>query len=383
MKSLIPLYMACFLVDDAIAILMVAVPIYACQLGASPMIIGLMGGVGGLAYTLSAVMVGRFSDKFDNRTLLLASALLQAVISFAYSLSTDNLSLILLGGLRSATMGVFWPSVENLLASRVEPIYLDKALTGFNISWSMGWIVGPFIGGLLLQLFSPQATFYTGAALSLITFLLIASSGSSKRVQVTKSREAPQTGVDAIAVLKDLATSYAAIFIIGFSQITIINLFPALTVFLNISPLETGTILLFIGLARTIAFTQSPVLARRVQKATLICLGSVLMTISAVIIARGLVSWHFALGMVFLGFGFGMIYFSALSTALGGEESSRGLRAGLFEAIIGSSSIIGPTLGGALSEIDMRLPYIVIAIATFFFLIYLLAQGWRRRKAGE
>jgi len=377
-KSIIPIYVASFLGDKTTAILSITIPIYAYQLGASPLILGLIGDAAGLTYTMTAIIAGRFSDRVDKRILLLVSVLLQSTVSFAYSLSSSYLSIVPLSGLQGVASGIFWPNMESLLVDKIQPIHLDKAITGFTTSWSIGWIIGPFLGGAIIELFSPKAAFYTAAILPLIAGSLVILSGS-KGVQRKREKEPPKTRTKGNASLKGLTTTYISVFLFAICIRTVNSLFPALTSLLKISALETGSILLFISLARTLLFVQSPILVRRLERKLLMILGSTLISLSAIIIAIGFASWHFMFGMIFLGLGYGMNYFSALSTILGGEEPSLGLRVGLFEGIIGFGGVVGPMLGGILSEIDMRLPYIVLALVTFSFVIYQSIQSWRQK----
>lgn len=377
LKALLPIYVASFLGDGTIGILSITVPIYANRLGASPLILGLVGAMTGLTYTIAAMIVGRVSRKIGRRILLLISILLQSCTSFTYSLSSNYLFIIILSGLQGISFGAYWPNVESLLADKIQPIHLDKAITGFNTSWSIGTIVGPFLGGALIEYFSTKTAFYATTVLPLLTCPLIAFS-DIRKIQEKKKEETHKATMNERNILKRLAITYISVFLFAFSSRTIISLFPAFASSLKISALETGSIILFLGLARTILFIQNPILSRHLERRMIMILGSGMIALSSIIIATGSTVWYFVFGMIFLGLGYGMNYFSALSTILG-DESNREVRAGLFEGIIGFGSVVGPMLGGVLSEIDMRLPYTFLALVTFLFVIYQLIERWKQK----
>jgi MFS family permease len=86
----------------------------------------------------------------------------------------------------------------------------------------------------------------------------------------------------------------------------------------------------------------------------------------------GKASWHFALGCALLGLGSGISYLLSLSTILGKTDEALGLRAGLFESIIGVGSVSGPLLGGIVSTIDPKYPYAMAGLACILTLIYII-----------
>ncbi|MDQ1281479.1 MAG: hypothetical protein QG670_2744 [Thermoproteota archaeon] len=379
LKTLLPIYTTCFLGDGTIGILSIAVPIYANRLGASPLILGLIGAIVGLTYTISAMTVSRVSRKIGRRSTLLIVILLQSIISFAYSLSSNYFFIIMISAFQGIAFGAFWPNMESLLADKIQSNHIDKAITGFNVSWSIGTIIGPFLGGALIEYFSAKAAFYVAAVLPLITWLLVVIVHPKKTVK-RNEEEVSKTLSNGLELLNKLAITYMAVFLFAFSFRTIISLFPAFAGSLNISPLETGSIILFLGLARTILFTQNPMLDRHFERRTIMIIGSGMITLSAIIIATGSTIWYFMLGMIALGLGYGMNYFSAISTILSGDEANRGIRTGLFEGMIGLGGVVGPMLGGILSEIDMRFPYASLALITLLFFTYQLAYRWKQKK---
>ena len=69
-----------------------ALPLYARSLGADYRDLGLIGAAHGIAYAGLTIPLGRASDRFGRRTLLLLSALAMAAATVCYLISRDVLT---------------------------------------------------------------------------------------------------------------------------------------------------------------------------------------------------------------------------------------------------------------------------------------------------
>lgn len=373
-------YVSCFLGDLTTALMGLVVPLYAVRVGATPLHLGLMGATGGCTYFLTAIGVGHTAHRLDRRALLVLASAVQSAVAVVFSVVTDLLLLVVLSGLQGLAAGWFWPSVEGLVVEGVESVGVDASVTGFNIAWSVGWVVGPLIGGYVIELFSPRAAFWVGSVVPLcnaFVFLLMRSS----RTEGERVAEPEGVALGAVSVLKRLNAAYLAAFLYAFSSRIVGSLFPALALDLRISALSLGVILQFFGLARTLLFTQALRIPRSLSKRRLLTLGSLLLAVSAALIAFGATALHFGVAMVFLGLGAGVSYFAAISVVLNGVDATRALRAGWFEGMIGLGSVTGPFLGGLSSQLSPRGPYVLILALTLGFVLYNTVRLPTRRKA--
>jgi MFS family permease len=303
---------------------------------------------------------------------VLASAV-QSAVAFAFSAVTNLYLLVLLSGIQSLAAGWFWPSVEGLVVEDVESVGVDASVTGFNISWSIGWVLGPLIGGYVIELFSHRAAFWVGSIIPLCNALVFLTLRSPQH-DIAHAKEPGSDTLKAVSVLKRLNAAYLAAFLYAFSSRIVGSLFPALASDLRISALSLGVILQFFGLARTLLFTQTLRIAHFLSKRRLLTLGSLLIAVSAALIVFGATVLHFAVAMVFLGLGAGTSYFAAISVVLNDVDVTRGLRAGWFEGMIGLGSVTGPFLGGLSSQISPRGPYVLILAFTLGFVLYTIAR---------
>ncbi len=374
-------YISCFLFDCNSAILGLAIPIYALRLGASSFDIGLIGTANGLAYALTAMTIGRLSSRLSPRLLLLVASVLLSLVPFSYTLVSNFLVLALLSAFQSFSYGIYWPTVESLIAGSSSPSALRRTLRGYNISWSAGWIVGPILGGFFLDAFPVSYVFYLVSLFFLSGFVLLATArGVDAAFQSPRVTEKGDSG-HWWEFLRQSLFYYGLAFAYAFATRTYINFFPVYATFQGIDPLLIGEALLFMGLMRTLVFALSGILERYLR-GTMTHLGPILIASSMTITLLGRSPWHFGLACAVLGFGSGISYFTSLSAVLGGEKGTLGLRAGLFEGTVGIGSVLGPLLGGLTSHCDQRYPYAVVGSVCIVIMIipYISHQVWRRTR---
>ncbi|KYH40523.1 MAG: MFS transporter permease [Candidatus Bathyarchaeota archaeon B63] len=78
------------------------------------------------------------------------------------------------------------------------------------------------------------------------------------------------------------------------------------------------------------------------------------------------------LSFLIFGFGAGVSYAASIAYILRWKRTSRGYSAGVFESLIGVGYLIGPLLGGFLSEFAGNAPYIYVFLMSLTVLVILL-----------
>jgi MFS family permease len=172
---------------------------------------------------------------------------------------------------------------------------------------------------------------------------------------------------------------YGLTFVYAFTTQIQSNLFPAFAMSLGEDPTVVGGIVLFVGVARTVVFCLSGIIERS-SKRPLVFVGPTLIAIAMGLIFIGQKPWHFALACFILGLGSGISYFLSLSTVLGKANFALGLRAGLFESMIGTGSALGPFLGGLVSAVNPRYPYALSGLVCILVMLYLFGKTIKSEK---
>ena len=155
--------LAVALVYLGFAMLEALFPLHMAGLKYSRPKIGLLFGVQGIAFTLAQPLVGAWSDR-KGRVLpmvlgLLATALILPLPFFFHSLQIWGLLFALLG---VAVASAFAPSIP-LIADGVDPSDRGSAYALYNWLISIGFILGPGLGGKMAEIQGIRVPFYLAA----------------------------------------------------------------------------------------------------------------------------------------------------------------------------------------------------------------------------
>lgn len=129
-------------------------PIYISdELKASRIIVGMLFTVGALTGVFTSILIGKISDRFGRRPLILLSQIAFAIGMLMYSIINQYIYAFLihvLEGFAWAAIGTVAPAYIADLSRKDER---GKSMGVYNTVWSLGWVIGPILGGFLAELF--------------------------------------------------------------------------------------------------------------------------------------------------------------------------------------------------------------------------------------
>ena len=141
------LYLSVFLVATAIGTPMMLVSVQAEELGATLFDIGLMGTAAAVVYTVMTLIAGTLLDRFEKVRLYLAFNVL-SVGCLVYLVFAGDIGQIFLGRvLIGFAGGAFWAAAGAITADLAPPELLTHAIGRYNLSWILGFVIGPLAGG--------------------------------------------------------------------------------------------------------------------------------------------------------------------------------------------------------------------------------------------
>lgn len=184
-SPLLPLFSVVFVDMLGFGLILPLLPYIASNWGATPAIIGLIGAAYPLGQFLGAPLVGRFSDRFGRKPLLLFSIggtfLSLLMLGFAHSIAIIMISRFL-DGLTGGNITV----AQAYIADVTDEKSRTKGMGMIGAAFGIGFILGPASGGFLSQ-WGYAVPAFVSAGLSLInlfmiTFLLPESLPKEKRV---------------------------------------------------------------------------------------------------------------------------------------------------------------------------------------------------------
>ncbi len=128
-------------------------PIYISEeLKADKVSIGALFTVGALTGAFTSIMIGKLSDRFGRRKLVMFSQIAFALTMLVYSVINYYVyafPIHVIEGFAWATIGTVAPAYIADLTKRGER---GESMGIYNTVWSIGWVIGPILGGLLAEI---------------------------------------------------------------------------------------------------------------------------------------------------------------------------------------------------------------------------------------
>ena len=166
------LFFSIFAAVTGVGIVVPLLPVYAHDLGAGGLYIGLIFGAFSLSRTFFLPYFGRLSDKKGRKPLIVAGLFSYAVISVAFILSEGVESLIVIRFVQGITSAMIMPVVQAYVGD-ITPKGKEGWVMGlFNMSLFIGLSAGPLIGGVIKDRFNLQGAFICMGSLSIVGFVL-------------------------------------------------------------------------------------------------------------------------------------------------------------------------------------------------------------------
>ena len=182
-RSPLALYIASFLYALKIGILVIVWPWQIMSIGGDSLAVGAIGGLWMGGYVLSCLFLGPRAERFGVRRLvMLATA--ASTFCVLLMLTTSSVAVLLgLLALDGAIGGMMWPPMTAWLTIGQEGHRLNRRLGMFGISWSLGLIIGVWLGGPLWGQQSSPHPFpaFVVASCAVFGAFLVAASARKQR----------------------------------------------------------------------------------------------------------------------------------------------------------------------------------------------------------
>jgi MFS family permease len=241
------LYLLAFAMDACAGLVGLCVPLVAMGVGADYDDLGVIGASGSVAYTLGCLASGRLADRLGYRRLMTLASLGQVLIFCSY-LAVDRVwHLFVIAVVGGVTISGFWPSLQAWLGQGHDRRGLLLAVGRFNVAWSLGFLVGPALGGYLYA--ANPAYVFSAAAVSVL-LVLVCLLAMPVRTREPEAR--PEEGASLAAARRFLPAAWVANFATFFASGTVRSLFPKYAADLGVAPEPLGWLVSLIGLAQAV-----------------------------------------------------------------------------------------------------------------------------------
>lgn len=333
-------------------------PYYAKQFNASPFVIGLLAASNALAQIIGIPIIGRLSDRFGRRPLILlgtaAGAVSFLILGFARSLPVLFAARIL-DGLLGGNVALAQAYITDVTEEKDRA----RSLGIIGAAFGIGFIFGPALGGFLSR-WGYGVPSFAAAGLSLANFIWVLAAlpeslTAERRSALAVSAKPPVTAAALFRALREpvvgplLTTRLFYAFAFGVFQSSF-ALWASSR--LGFSAQSTSFVLAYVGvLSVLVQGVAIGPLTRRFSERTLIVAG-------IVILAASLLAWGFVSNLALLlvvlapmALSAGVLNValtSSLTKAVSREEVGGSL--GLATALQSIASVAAPVIGGALLQ---------------------------------
>lgn len=147
-------------------------PLYIQQLGADPILIGLILGVNGLVMSLSQIPAGYLADKIGRRPLMWFSWLSGLAAAWIMALAPSLggfVAGLMLYGITSSVMAPLNTYVQGARGKWS----VGRAVSFISATYNVGGVIGPLIGGVIAESFDLRSVYFAAGVLFAISTLII------------------------------------------------------------------------------------------------------------------------------------------------------------------------------------------------------------------
>ncbi len=354
------------------SILFIIIPLYIAKLPHDyfdlpvPVMVGILISVYGFVVALFQPIMGALADYLGRRKILIQVGLgLIAVCTLTFIFASKYLDLLILRTLQGVAVAITVPAALSLMSAITKKETRGSAMGVYSTFRMIGFVLGPMIGGFLLDHFGFDAAFYTGTGAILLAMLMIQIWVSDVRVKFENNKKPKIKIIDKDLISPGILSAGTATFLMAaaFSMVTTLeNEFNAklgISAFgfsFAFSTLMVGRLILQVPLGK---------LSDKIGRKPLVLGGLILMASATFFL--GEVTTLTQLVLVRLGQGAAAAAIAAPAFAIAADLSTsggEGRQMSIITTGFGLGLAVGPLIAGLLAVIFFELPFITLGILT-------------------
>ncbi len=387
------LFFSIFAAVTGVGIVVPLLPVYAHDLGATGIYIGLIFGAFSLSRTFFLPYFGRLSDKKGRKPFIVAGLFTYALISFLFLFADNVATLITVRFFHGISSAMMMPVILAYVGD-ITPIGSEGLTMGlFNMAMFLGLSLGPLAGGVIKDNFGLNVSFVCMGFLALTGFLLtlfLLPPKKSEHIICSANSLIPWK-----QLLKDRAI--AGLYVFRFSYATSIGIIWGFLPVLADSELSLSSssigILVMIGVfVSGVLHVPMGCLADRVNKKAMVVTGGVISGLG-IFAFNWVTSFNdlFIANVLFgLGGGISISALMALAVIHGNKTKAMGSVMGMLTMAHSMGMLLGALSAGLIMDIfQLRQAFsfgsiIMIAGAVIFFICtYRKGVRGRRPEVGD
>ena len=331
-------------------IILPLLPIYAEQMGATGIWVGIIYGGFFIARITVMPIVGRLSDRKGRKSYLAIGLLAFALVSLAYIPASSVLQLSIVRFIHGATTGLILPLAQAYVGDISPEGEEGKWMGFFNAAFFTGFGTGPLIGGLLTEHFSMTVAFSTMSVLNFVAFLGVLFFLPAVKPRLAASSSLAFGKMRDSDTIRGLFTLRLSLSLGRGAFTSFLPIFAALS--LGLSTASVGVLLATNILLASLIQGLTGSIADRFSRRAVAILGSVVNLVFLALIPLTDSFWPL-LGICVLG-GFSVALFMPAISAImidEGRKFGMGATTALVTIAMSIGMAIGPLVGGTIADL--------------------------------
>ncbi len=345
------IFLTIFVVMLGVGIIAPTMPLYADQLGANGLWLGIIYAAFSLSRLVFMPMAGKFSDKKGRKNFLAIGLATYAIVSLGYIWSATVLELTWIRFLHGLGSAMVIPIAAAVIGD-ISPKGREGEMMGnFQIALFLGFGAGPLIGGVVMDYWGITTVFILMGGLSFLALLLILL--FLPRIVPTYSEKQKR-----ISSFREMWHHSCFRGLLGFrvtnavGRATVIVFIPIFADKLHISPAQIGLLVSINMIVTSVLQPYFGKLADKLSRPMLICVGNALGALSLGLMIISTDVWQLLFFSILMGFGSAVAFPAAGAVATGlGREHGMGNVMGYFNMGMSIGSIIGSLFSGWIMDL--------------------------------
>ncbi|MBN2336770.1 MFS transporter, partial [Candidatus Bathyarchaeota archaeon] len=348
-RDVVLLSLAIFFTDASHSTVIPIFPGYAKEVGASLSVLGSYGSMAAVAMLLLSIPLGRLSDRYGRKRLMVPGLALFIVVPLGYIAATSPLHLYPIRVALGLGVGLIFGNGFLLMTEVAEPGFRNVAQGMYMTSMGLGFTLGPLVGGFAAKLYGSALSFRISSGFAVLGLLLLLFV-TERGVEVRGVSEA-QAGLGELLRDPRVIASGVANFVNSVMFNAVALFFPVYGADIGLDEADVGIGLTSRGLASTaVRLPVGSVMGRfgalNLMAAGLLLSAATLFSVSG---TTGLILVSALMGVQGLAYG---VYLTSGSVYVSEEAPSgeRGTVMAVYSTFGNLGGIIGPTVLGLIAE---------------------------------
>lgn len=351
------LFLTVFL--DSLGFMMVFSYLYffAASLGATPLVYGTLLAVYAVMQLIFAPALGRISDRFGRRRVLIISTFGTGLSLLVFGLANSIATLFVARAI-SGMMGATFPVAQAYVSDATDQKSRLRYMGFLGAGLGLGLAVGPAVGGVLSDAFGYAMPSLFGAVLGFancaMTYLRL------PETQRNNDNAKPETSLGALLSRSGMKTILGTYFVFFLAFLVMTTTYsPWASDRLGFGPMQVGLSLFYIGTLLVVvqgAFV--PKMSAKFSPWVLMAAGLASFLVGLVTLAFtvGIQGLAVADTMLALGYGLAVPSFGTVISTIAAAES-RGTAFGVAQSLQGGAQVVSPILGNSVLALGLGLGF--------------------------